>query len=616
MPDTLDRLETVLAHRYLVQRELGRGGMATVYLATDLRHDRPVALKVVKPELAAALGPERFLREIKTTAHLTHPHILPLLDSGDAGGTLFYVMPYVEGESLRERLRRERQLPVDDALRIGREVADALSYAHAHGVIHRDVKPENILLEAGHAVVADFGIGRAADQAGGERLTGSGVVLGTPAYMSPEQAAGEGDLDGRSDLYSLGCVIYEMLAGRPPFVGPWESLVPQHLTAKPPRITDLRPAVPAHVAATLERALAKVPADRFATGQQLAGALGPDVVRHEVPAGAGARRHGLTEHHLPLTTELCRQLDRAALDPRLIGDRLLYCDNHAESDVLVCYVHGFGGDHQALAHLLVESPYRGVAPTMYGFERARTGPRRALSLGDHLALLRYFVRQSIDGIRPRTTVLVGFSSGADVCFHLLASWPLTGSAAVDAFLALGANLTVETCFASGALARQSSSADTELLAELRKAGATAATLGQWLDVQEYLVMILRKFHSDLEPLRRHGQDIVRPFLEGGNPFAHWYRAVSPTVKALRCVFADNEVEGDPARRLLLAQLDSGLLGPHYREDSIVIEPGTGHFDLLRAEVVQRHLGELVETARRAGRSAGKRESGNGKREPR
>jgi len=276
VPDLPDRLAEALKDRYTLQRELGRGGMATVYLATDLKHERPVALKVLKPELAAVLGADRFLREIKTTAQLTHPHILPLLDSGDADGTLFYVMPFVEGESLRDRLTREKQLPLDDALQISREVADALSYAHSRGVVHRDVKPENILLESGHAVVADFGIARAVDQAGGEKLTGTGIALGTPAYMSPEQAAGSHDLDGRSDLYSLGCVLYEMLAGQPPFTGPTvESLIHQHLTAEPPSITVMRPAVPGWVAAALTRALAKTPADRFNPVALFAEALGP-----------------------------------------------------------------------------------------------------------------------------------------------------------------------------------------------------------------------------------------------------------------------------------------------------------------------------------------------------
>ncbi len=257
-------LAAALAGRYTIERPLGEGGMATVYLAEDLKHHRRVAIKVLKPELAAVVGPERFLREIEISAGLRHPHVLPLYDSGEAAGFLYYVMPYVQGEPLRDRLNREKQLPLDDALRITREVADALSYAHSRGVIHRDVKPENILLESGHAVVADFGIARAVSAAGGTRLTATGMAVGTPTYMSPEQAAGDSELDGRSDLYALGCVLYEMLAGQPPFTAPTvESLIHQHLTAEPPSVTSIRPAVPAAIAGVLQRALAKNPADRF-----------------------------------------------------------------------------------------------------------------------------------------------------------------------------------------------------------------------------------------------------------------------------------------------------------------------------------------------------------------
>ncbi len=299
MTNAQPRLTAALSDRYRIERELGQGGMATVYLAEDLKHHRKVAIKVLRPELAAALGAERFLREIETTASLRHPHILPLFDSGvvDPRPTthdpqlLFYVMPFVEGESLRTRLDREKQLPIDDALQIAREVADALSYAHAHGVIHRDIKPENILLESGHAVVADFGIARAINAAGGEQLTETGMAIGTVQYMSPEQAAGQRDLDGRSDLYALGCVLFEMLAGQAPFTGPTvESIVHQHLMATPPPITQLRPAVPADVAAALQRALAKTPADRFNPVAQFASALRSPTGTVATPAAASAPR--------------------------------------------------------------------------------------------------------------------------------------------------------------------------------------------------------------------------------------------------------------------------------------------------------------------------------------
>ena len=280
MTPELERLGVALAGRYRLVREIGRGGMATVYRADDLKHDRPVALKVLKPELAASLGAERFLREITLTARLDHPHILPLLDSGEAGGLLYYVMPYVEGESLRERLDREAQLPLDDALRIAREAADALSHAHRHGVVHRDIKPGNILLADGHARVADFGIARAMTAAGERTLTETGLAVGTPAYMSPEQASGEREIDARSDIYSLGCVLYEMLAGQPPHTGATAGAIFARKALEPvPSLRVVRDTVPLAVERAVTRALARVPADRFGTAGDFAAALavGADV---------------------------------------------------------------------------------------------------------------------------------------------------------------------------------------------------------------------------------------------------------------------------------------------------------------------------------------------------
>jgi serine/threonine-protein kinase len=263
-----------LADSYRLERELGRGGMATVFLAHDLRHDRPVALKVVHPDLAATLGPERFRREIRTTARLQHPHILPVLDSGEAADQLWYTMPYVEGESLRDRLRREVQLPLDDALQIAREVADALAYAHGQGIVHRDIKPENILLSRGHALVADFGIARALQAADAEQLTATGVAVGTPAYMSPEQADGRSNVDGRSDLYSLGCVLYEMLTGEVPYTGRTPQAVIAKRVLEPlPHVRTLRASVSEAVEQAINRALAVTPADRFATAAEFSRAL-------------------------------------------------------------------------------------------------------------------------------------------------------------------------------------------------------------------------------------------------------------------------------------------------------------------------------------------------------
>jgi Tol biopolymer transport system component len=274
MQDPPARLAEALADRYRLERELGAGGMATVYLAHDLRHDRSVALKVLRPELAAVIGAERFLAEIKTTAALQHSHILPLFDSGQADGFLFYVMPLIEGESLRDRLNREHQLPVDDSVRLAKEIGSALDYAHRHGVIHRDIKPENILLHDGGALVADFGIALAVSHAGGNRMTETGLSLGTPGYMSPEQATGERGLDARSDVYSLGCLLYEMLAGEPPHTGPTvQAVIAAVVTKEPERLSARRHSVPANVDAAVHKALAKLPADRFANAEAFVRAL-------------------------------------------------------------------------------------------------------------------------------------------------------------------------------------------------------------------------------------------------------------------------------------------------------------------------------------------------------
>jgi serine/threonine-protein kinase len=268
------RLSAAIIDRYRIERELGQGGMATVYLAEDVKHSRKVAIKVLHPELSAVIGSDRFLSEIKVTANLQHPHILGLIDSGEADGLLYYVMPYVSGESLRNRLAREKQLPIEDALRLAKEVASALDYAHRQGVVHRDIKPENILLQDGNALVADFGIALAVQQAGGSRMTQTGMSLGTPAYMSPEQAMGERDLGARSDVYALGAMTYEMLTGEPPFTGlNSQAIVAKVLTEQPPPLRPKRPLVPSAVENAVLTALQKLPADRFGSAKDFAEAL-------------------------------------------------------------------------------------------------------------------------------------------------------------------------------------------------------------------------------------------------------------------------------------------------------------------------------------------------------
>jgi serine/threonine-protein kinase len=378
--DLLVRLQAALAGRYTIERELGRGGMALVYLARDLKHDRPVALKVLRPEVALALGTDRFLREMEIAAHLTHPHILALHDSGQADDVVYYVMPYVEGESLRDRLNREKQLSLDDTLQVAREVADALSYAHGHNVVHRDVKPENILFEAGHAVVSDFGIARAIIAAGGAQLTETGIAVGTPAYMSPEQASAQGPIDGRADVYALGCVVYEMLAGAPPFTGPSaQAVLARHALDPVPPLRTVRKAVPPAVEQAVTKALEKVPADRFETVAQFAAALESGTTR-PTPSRVGRRWRALA-FGVALTGAaagvlLWRSKSREALEPNLVAvapfevlDPKLAMWREGLVDVLSRSLDGAG-------------PLRTVAPTVVVRRwQGRPDPTSATELG-------------------------------------------------------------------------------------------------------------------------------------------------------------------------------------------------------------------------------------------
>jgi eukaryotic-like serine/threonine-protein kinase len=292
---------------YEIISELGRGGAAAVYLAHDRKHDRRVAVKVPRGELAAVLGAQRFLREIRAAAQLQHPNIVPLHDSGESDGLLYYVMPYIDGESLRQRLQREPQLPLGDALQIAGELADALDHSHAHGLVHRDIKPENILLSGGHALVADFGIARAIATVEVEQLTETGVILGTPEYMSPEQMAGESRLDGKSDIYSLGCVVYEMVVGEPPFTAATPSGIMARKMADPvPSMRTVREGLPLRVELAVNRALARMPADRFSTARQFAAALRGE----SPPADSSREQPGAIRRQVSRLLEMARPKKR------------------------------------------------------------------------------------------------------------------------------------------------------------------------------------------------------------------------------------------------------------------------------------------------------------------
>jgi tRNA A-37 threonylcarbamoyl transferase component Bud32 len=401
-----DRLSAALADRYVLERELGLGGMATVYLARDLKHDRRVALKVMHPELSASLGHERFLREIRVTAQLDHPHILPVLDSGEVAGLLWYTMPFVDGESLRERLRREVQLPVEEAVRLAREVADALACAHEQRIVHRDIKPENILLSRGHARVADFGVAYALEAAGADhRLTETGLAVGTPPYMSPEQASG-GKADGRSDVYALGCVLYEMLAGKPPFEGPTaQAVLAAHLTATPKRLATVRPHVPRAVSEAIARALAKTPADRFRTAGEFGDALTKDIGAE--PRGPLRVRFAAGGIAVALVVGVVATVTRSG-NPKVMDENLLAV---APFDAVSSGVAEY---REGLVTILSRSldgagPLRTVSPTVVVRRWAgQSDPTSAVALGHStgagLVVFGQVVPAGADSVRLNATV--------------------------------------------------------------------------------------------------------------------------------------------------------------------------------------------------------------------
>jgi len=592
--DTIEHLTAVFGGRYHVERELGAGGMATVYLARDVKHDRHVAIKVLRPELATSLGPERFLREIHIVAKLQHPHILGLIDSGEADGNLYYVMPYVTGESLRTRLARDGELPIAEAVWVLREIADALAHAHAQQIIHRDIKPENVMFSARHALVADFGIARAVTEAAASGpITATGIVVGSPAYMAPEQAASEPTMDHRADIYAFGVLAYEVLAGVPPFTAPSAvQLVSAHMMRLPDPLTRHRPSVPEALEEIVLKCLAKRPADRFQKAEEIVARL------DALLTGPLSEMMGTTEEHAvaPLKYRiaegLARRLDRQAFDPRMVGDSIEYLDNHARSDTLVCFLPAFGLDAAEYEDHLRLLPWRCVAVTPFSHEPMRHR-RYTLSLTDHFTLLRHFLRHVEERTAATRVVLVGFSSGADAVLRFAAMRP-GGGARLDAVLSLGCNISIETCFLTGLLARMSSRHPERLLADLRSVGESAAELDSWLTIHTYLVAMLRKFRHSVDPLRSLAREIVRPFEAGGeSPFITWYREASANVRGIRCIFEDSERYRAFVSELLLGQAETHRLGDKYREDTIIIEPDTAHFDLEKPEIVSKHIEAML-----------------------
>jgi pimeloyl-ACP methyl ester carboxylesterase/tRNA A-37 threonylcarbamoyl transferase component Bud32 len=614
---SLDRVQRAVGARYRVSAQIGAGGMAAVYAADDARHARRVAIKVLRPELTVALGVERFEREIVIAARLQHPHILPLVDSGAAEGLCFYVMPLVDGVSLRARLAREGELPIDDSLRLLREILEALAYAHAQQIVHRDIKPENIMLAAygtrgttrWHALVADFGVAKAVSVAATEAaLTATGVAVGTPAYMSPEQAAADPSVDHRADLYAVGILAYEMLIGTPPFSGPTaQQVIAAHMTRAPESLVQRRPAISPELEAWVMRALEKRPADRWQSADEM-------LARLDVLAGGARERTSIAfpgaepmERRFRLTADVCRRLDRQTLDAGIIGGEMRFLDSQTPSDVLVYFIHGTGQDHSVFRDLMSTVPYRSVAPTLVGFEPV--APQRlALSLTTHLGLLDQLLRATTsenDSAMPphsprRETIviLVGFSSGGDIALQLAAGRH-GDPPRVDGVISLGCNLSFETCFVTRVFRQLGAVDEAGVIDGLRRVGSDARTLEEWIKVHEYFIGTFRKFGHEVAPVRRFSDDLVRPFEERPDVFPEVYRAATARVPVVRCLWEKSPGCSALIQALRLRNLDDpSVLGEHYTDESLAVQPGADHFDLIKPAILGPHLEAVVETIRR------------------
>ena len=589
---------------YEISAPLGAGGMGEVYRALDARHDRAVAVKVLRQDVSTFVRAERFLREIRIAAQLTHPHILPLIDSGEAGGALFYVMPFVEGETLRNRLLREGELPVSEIIRILHQITDALAYAHAHGVVHRDIKPENVLLSDRHALLADFGVAKALSDlsksgstATTNLVTAIGSTVGTPTYMAPEQVGGN-IVDYRADLYGVGVVAYEMISGRLPFqASSAQQMMAAHLTQAPDPITKWRPAISVRLANAVMKCLEKKAADRWQSSADLLAEIEAVGTEIKTPVAVETANE-LTVHRFTLSERICRKLNRATLDPRVIGDHLSYVDNQVRSDVLVFFLHGLGLDHADFESILQRLRYRGVSPTLYGCEPERRG-RISLSLADHVVILRELLKDMRERFHAETVVMVGYSMGADMGFELLLGPADEPTPRIDAFLSLECNLGLDTCFVSRLLADIDPAHPELSIAKLRGLGDSAASLDEWLNVEVYLVKVLRKFQGDIGVLQRAASDIVHLFSEtpGFEVFARWFSGARERVRALRVVFSSDPRTRAALARLKLDNLDKGLLGGEFPEDIITVSKNVDHFKLMATEHVVRQVDELVAEAR-------------------